>query len=1173
MLIFSQMTRLLDILEDYCHIRNYEYSRIDGQTNYEDREDAIESFNRPDSSKFVFLLSTRAGGLGINLATADTVVLFDSDWNPQVDLQAQDRAHRIGQKKPVTVFRLITEDTIEEKIVERAMVKLKLDAVVVQQGRLANKHNRLSKDEMLTMIQYGADSVFRKDADESSENKSTEYSDADIQKILEEGEQKTQEVQKKAEALGKAKAAEMGMNASEDNASLLDFKMNAQTDSHVFEGVDYRKERTQKEIDAARFQKLKQEKEEEYAMSKRERKRVKSYNENVLFGGKDKSSNSAVNWSDLTAARRRTAQVLPKSHRLPKLENYQFLDAFRLIEIARELVKHVESKRSEIRQAAEDVSDFLNREMPDLVEEQKQLLSEGFPAWKKKDFRSFVESCCTYGRHNVDDIVREVSNVTGHSEDEVERYFNCFWYGVNESRRLSSQRINSILSVSDEDYSSESDWPVGYGRRLEQFPQILNAVRRAETRGRDIRRMHGAVCYRMTMTHPPLPGNSLIEHECVSPNLCDKMQSFDHHLVNNNVAEFALNLEAECSEQEKKKKKSQQQQQDDADMALRKELTPTNRPPWTSDISTFRPNPWETLYWKYDGRKSNMYTVEHDRYLASLVAKYGHGHWRKFRKEILSDPQWKFDFFFRSRSTQELARRTEIIMRCIERDTKDVMESVREEAKSRKTAIETFYAELQKENSWMEKEKSLCKKWDKLFDEAYRSCRESDLDNLEDTCPSSKQPSKAKVPRDRLKTLKEQADKKQAQMKQLIEKCPEKGFNPAFFPQLAKFVEGLKKTKNTEMRCNKNLIAEEFISGAQKRSESARQKANKSTTGDQEQTSQPGGATNEKSTEPSTKESSKKAPSDSLTITGVSLALKMIARLSDEKPSGSTSTNTESPTSTNDAPSEKEGSSSQQRTYVLKKDYQWLLGATRKHVQDAKNALAKDMQQDESRKSKDSSAVINMRGSVNPLDKLTEGDKHTLADIVRNAGEANKEDLVSRFIQQREKETGVCRLTRNLVNTSLSVVAIREGRTWRLKSPQERQEYINSLYQKRREKEAHGTQTTLEGVLKRPRDDINNLTVEGASASSTLTTSAATFHLFKPTEALSTTSSHPVAVTSYHNVPTIPQPGLKHQKTWKHQSPGSAQGNHVPSDQGHGHEHQGHTHEGQEHHQGHEHQT
>ena len=92
-----------------------------------------------DSEKFIFLLSTRAGGLGINLQTADVVILYDSDWNPQADLQAQDRAHRIGQKKEVQVFRIVTEHTVEEKIVERAQQKLKLDAMVVQQARLNEK--------------------------------------------------------------------------------------------------------------------------------------------------------------------------------------------------------------------------------------------------------------------------------------------------------------------------------------------------------------------------------------------------------------------------------------------------------------------------------------------------------------------------------------------------------------------------------------------------------------------------------------------------------------------------------------------------------------------------------------------------------------------------------------------------------------------------------------------------------------------------------------------------------------------------------------------------------------------------------------------------------------------------------------------------------------------------
>ncbi|NXS16249.1 SMCA5 regulator, partial [Mystacornis crossleyi] len=122
-------TRVLDILEDYCMWRNYEYCRLDGQTPHNERQASINAFNDPDSSKFVFMLSTRAGGLGINLATADVVILYDSDWNPQ------DRAHRIGQTKTVRVFRFITDNTVEERIVERAEMKLRLDSIVIQQGK------------------------------------------------------------------------------------------------------------------------------------------------------------------------------------------------------------------------------------------------------------------------------------------------------------------------------------------------------------------------------------------------------------------------------------------------------------------------------------------------------------------------------------------------------------------------------------------------------------------------------------------------------------------------------------------------------------------------------------------------------------------------------------------------------------------------------------------------------------------------------------------------------------------------------------------------------------------------------------------------------------------------------------------------------------------------------
>lgn len=103
-LIFSQMVRMLDILAEYLQRRHFPFQRLDGSIKGEIRKQALDHFNAEGSTDFCFLLSTRAGGLGINLATADTVIIFDSDWNPQNDLQAQARAHRIGQKNQVNIL-------------------------------------------------------------------------------------------------------------------------------------------------------------------------------------------------------------------------------------------------------------------------------------------------------------------------------------------------------------------------------------------------------------------------------------------------------------------------------------------------------------------------------------------------------------------------------------------------------------------------------------------------------------------------------------------------------------------------------------------------------------------------------------------------------------------------------------------------------------------------------------------------------------------------------------------------------------------------------------------------------------------------------------------------------------------------------------------------------------
>lgn len=146
-LIFSQMVRMLDLLSEYLRLRNFQFQRLDGSMSRSSRQMAMESFNAEGSKDFCFILSTRAGGLGINLATADTVIIFDSDWNPQNDLQAQSRAHRIGQKHVVNIYRLMAKNTVEEDILERAKRKLVLDHLVIQRmstGKTPGAHSSSS---------------------------------------------------------------------------------------------------------------------------------------------------------------------------------------------------------------------------------------------------------------------------------------------------------------------------------------------------------------------------------------------------------------------------------------------------------------------------------------------------------------------------------------------------------------------------------------------------------------------------------------------------------------------------------------------------------------------------------------------------------------------------------------------------------------------------------------------------------------------------------------------------------------------------------------------------------------------------------------------------------------------------------------------------------------------
>ncbi|XP_016143737.1 SWI/SNF-related matrix-associated actin-dependent regulator of chromatin subfamily A member 5-like isoform X2 [Sinocyclocheilus grahami] len=393
-LIFSQMTRMLDILEDYCMWRGFEYCRLDGNTPHEAREQAIDAFNAPNSSKFIFMLSTRAGGLGINLATADVVILYDSDWNPQVDLQAMDRAHRIGQRKPVKVFRLITDNTVEERIVERAEMKLRLDSIVIQQGRLIDQQSKLGKDEMLQMIRHGATHVFA--------SKDSELTDEDIDTILERCAKKTAEMNERLRKLGES--------------SLRDFTMDTggtETSLYNFEGEDYREKQKLSLI-------------EWIEPPKRERK-----------------ANYAVDayFRDALRVSEPRAPKAPRPPKQPNIQDFQFFPPrlFELLEMEilyyRKTIGYKVPRNPDIPNSAQvqkeeqakiDEAEPLT---PEETEEKEKLLTQGFTNWNKRDFNQFIKANEKYGRDDIDNIAREVE---GKTPEEVMEYSAVFWERCNE---------------------------------------------------------------------------------------------------------------------------------------------------------------------------------------------------------------------------------------------------------------------------------------------------------------------------------------------------------------------------------------------------------------------------------------------------------------------------------------------------------------------------------------------------------------------------------------------------------------------------------------------------------------------------------------------------------------------------------------------------------------------
>mmetsp|Transcript_41985 Transcript_41985/g.48502 ORF Transcript_41985/g.48502 Transcript_41985/m.48502 type:complete len:1161 (+) Transcript_41985:146-3628(+) len=577
-LIFCQMTRVLDILEDYCRFIGHQYCRIDGNTTGEMRDSQMDVFNAEGSSKFLFLLSTRAGGLGINLATADIVVLYDSDWNPQVDLQAMDRAHRIGQKKPVQVFRFITEGTVEEKIIERADRKLFLDAAVIQQGRLAEQNSALDKGDLMKMVRFGADQILS--------GKGGTYSDEDIDALIAKGEEKTNEIQAKLQTDAKHNLADFQLLADTDGGK----------DTFSFDGKNYRGGSAQT---VGNFINLPQ------------RHRKRNYDVNEYF-------RDAMNTGGPTGGMKAHAAdaASKKRKKGPAFHDFQLFNRERLNAIAekeRQLaaqkedqikmigVYHARAKQSataafteatpgqsreELLKRAVQMEKELGSIKLSAIEqgEKKRLRDEGFPDWNRKDFKSFCTALERHGRYDFSSVAQDVQNETGKDHKEIMRYFVSFWT---------------------------------HYKRIQDYNKILEKIHKGERKILRLRQIRDAI-----------------------------QEKIERHLEDFFGSQFA----------------------DIEDGKL-------------PSINELIEHSWSKMKINYGtGTKGRAYQEEEDAFLVAMMYRYGYGAAERIRMSIRRAWQFRFDWFFKSRSALEIQKRCDVIVKIIEKENEDIKKA-QEQAK------------------------------------------------------------------------------------------------------------------------------------------------------------------------------------------------------------------------------------------------------------------------------------------------------------------------------------------------------------------------------------------------------------------------------------------------------------------------------------------------------------
>ncbi|KAG4235834.1 hypothetical protein PC116_g16067 [Phytophthora cactorum] len=488
----------------------------------------------------------------------------------KVDLQAMDRAHRIGQTKIVRVFRFITDGTVEEKIVERAERKLYLDAAIIQQGRLAQQNRKLSKDELMTMVRFGADEIFNA--------RGSMITDDDIDAILARGEERTEAMKGKIAADMQHNLANFSLSGDNGNASVSSL--------YEFEGEVFSKDTNNGDILPSTF----------IALPQRERK--SNYNEDEYYrqqAGLSKPKKPKKSGSDAA--------------KVPVVHDYQFFQQERMVALLTKKTQ-VENRRKEltrlIKEAKADEarvkarkakgedsaensaeeggedddarSAALEKELNETemdaadAKELEELEKEGFGDWTRRDLKQFINSCERYGRADRTRVCEEVSLVLGKDPAQVERYYDTFWSRHTE---------------------------------LKDHAKYIEKIERGEKR--------------------------LERNEVVKQALARKCSRYSHPL---------------------------------RDMRLHYPA----------------------------GYKSKGYILEEDVFLVVMMNKYGPlEHWGEIRDEIRKAWQFRFDWFFKSRTIGELQKRGELLTRMIEREN--------DELKSKSSKVEDDLAKKAKKSS------------------------------------------------------------------------------------------------------------------------------------------------------------------------------------------------------------------------------------------------------------------------------------------------------------------------------------------------------------------------------------------------------------------------------------------------------------------------------------------